>query len=151
MTEKDFALAIVTDYINAWSKFTQRGIARCVRVVTENGPEAAIIRDHNLPNKRKYLERMLPRQFEEMKRQIREGDETQVRKLVDWVRKEKIWEKEHGFDGPPEDEVRRLLPWMQGAKVNPRQENTGQGTSSYTGGWLKEDYGSWAWGNLYCA
>jgi hypothetical protein len=33
-----------------------------------------------------------------MKQQILTGDEKQIRELVDWTRKKKIWEREHGWD-----------------------------------------------------
>lgn len=49
-----------------------------------------------------------------MKRKIRD-EETQVREVAEWTRKEKIWEKEHEFDNEEEgggtpDEYRHLIP-----------------------------------------
>jgi hypothetical protein len=114
MGKKDCAIAIVNDYVTAWVKFTQSGIACYVRAIEENGRKAASIRDHHLPSKGGFLEKDLPHQFEQMKRQLTGGDETQVRQLVDWIRKGKIWEKEHGFDddvdgGGPTLEYRHFL------------------------------------------
>jgi hypothetical protein len=40
MRERDFALAIATDHITAWSKFTQAGIAHFLRAIEINAPEA---------------------------------------------------------------------------------------------------------------
>jgi hypothetical protein len=67
-----------------------------------------------------------------MKRQTREGDEIQVGQLVDWIRKEKIWGREHGRDRDFEavgalDDYRHLLSWMQGAMLHP---DPGQGESN---------------------
>ncbi len=159
MSEKDFALAIVEDYITAWSKFTRAGIGRYLRAISENHPEAQLIQEYDIPPKRQYLEELLPRQFKEMNRQINEGTESQAREIVDWVRKEKIWERNHGWDetviegiGRP-GEYRHFLPWMEGAKVNPRS-STSPGTAnqasadSGAGGLLfdEADYGSWDFG-----
>lgn len=119
MRERDFALAIATDYITAWSKFTQAGIAHYLRAIEINAPDAAAIKSQWIPEKRKYLEQMLPRQFEQMKRQTREGDELQVRQLVDWIRKEKIWERVYFEAVGALDDYRHLLPWMQGASSVP--------------------------------
>jgi hypothetical protein len=66
MGEKDFALAIVDDYVTAWVKFTQSGIACYVRAIEENGRKAASIREYHLPSKREFLEKDLPHQFEQM-------------------------------------------------------------------------------------
>lgn len=140
MDEKAFALAIATEYITAWFKFTQASIARWVRLVVENGHGAAIARDVYLPARRNHLERTLPQQFEAMKRQIRDGEETQVRQVVESIRKEKIWEKEHGFDddglgGGSADEYRHLIPWMKGARVNsPHAVEQGDG-NDYSSAW----------------
>jgi hypothetical protein len=152
MQERDFALAIATDYITAWTRYTQAGIARYLQMIETNHPCANEVAWDCIPKKRKYLETMLPKQYEEMKRQIRDGNEYQIRELVDWIRKEKVWEREHGFDDRLEDQAatihhRHLLPWMQGAKVNgPEYCNTRDTLSSTQG--AAEAWGSWRWGNL---
>lgn len=96
MTEKDFALAIAQGYITSWSRFTQAGIASYQHAIVDNHPDAAMIQSFWLPEKRKYLEQALPMQMEDMERQIREGNETQVRELVNWIRDDKVWERSMG-------------------------------------------------------
>jgi hypothetical protein len=45
MREREFALAIATDYITAWSKFAQAGIAHYLRAIEINAPS----RGHQVP------------------------------------------------------------------------------------------------------
>jgi hypothetical protein len=56
MGEREFALAIATEYITVWAKYTQASIARYLRTIEANVANAKKIQDDWLPERRKYLE-----------------------------------------------------------------------------------------------